>query len=107
MTPEALLAEIRELRALVASWKNKPGESTVDSDRWTRVVHSVQQLSASVPEASRREIHAELQDLITALKGSQGDIQGRLREIRDGRKGLKGYGNLRSHRQGQRIRTEV
>ncbi len=106
MTPEELLAEIRELRELVASW-TKPGESEVEPDRWTRVVNSVQKLSPSVPEGTRRAIQGELQELITSLKGSQGDIQGRLREIRDGRQGLKGYAGLRSHRRGQRIRTEV
>ena len=106
MTAELLLAELRSLCDGAVTWE--AGAAEADAERWQRAIVAIRTLKAEdVPNSLRDELQEAVRAAAAAIEAHQGRINGRLRDIRAGREALRGYGGLRAHREGQRIRTEV
>jgi hypothetical protein len=101
MDLEVLIADLQELRDALDN------DDLVAPERLRSVALGARDVAGSLsPEEGQR-----LSDAISGLSRSVGDHRDRmgekLRELGQSRKAMRGYGGLRSHRQGQKIRTKA
>lgn len=96
-----LLSELRALVALLGS------DEEVDAGRVRRAVQGAVEIAPELDQDAGRM----LLDAVRALQAAGGSRQRRTEEqlhtLRSGKRAMKGYGGLRSHKSGQRVRVKA
>ena len=96
-----LLSEIRDLC-------DRLDEDEMPSPAKLRsVATGARDIASLIDMEQGRELAQAMQDLADAGLRFNDRILDRLRSLQQGRKALKGYGRLRSNKQGQRIRKKA
>ncbi len=98
---EGLLAE---LEGFGRAWR--AGEEP-DGARVSAVLSAARELAPSLDEGRGERLSAAIGRAITAAGERHRRLADKLKELADGRRAVRGYGSLRSHKLGQKIRVKV
>ena len=96
-----LLAEISEICARLDR------DDMPSPERLRAVATGARDIATVLDMEQGRELAAAMQRLAESGQAFNDRIQEQLRGLHSGRKALKGYGNLRSNKQGQRVRKKA
>ena len=96
-----LLAELDATRCLVEAGDD------VDVAACEALIGRVNQHAASASRADLEALQAGVEAMTAAVHARMGEIDGKLKKIREGHRGVHGYGSLRSHSTAQRLRKRV
>ncbi|HJN74018.1 MAG TPA: hypothetical protein QGF58_08815 [Myxococcota bacterium] len=97
----SLPGQIRELTERVRDGRE------VDPLETAELFARIQAAGSSLGPADVKEIEELLGDLEVAIYEGQAKVQERLQHSGRGRRALKGYGYVRSHKRGQRMRKKA
>ncbi len=98
---EALLTELEDLGR---SWES---DEEADGARVSEALGVARELAPSLDEAQGDRLSAAIDRVIRAAGGRRERLAGKLKELADGRRAVRGYGSLKSHKLGQKIRVKV
>ncbi len=102
MTDAALLlAEIHGL------FEQLDQDEFVEPERMRSVATGARDIASTLEMTQGRELAAAMSRLAVAAEGWKDRAEERLKVIVHGRRALRSYGGLRSHKQGQRIRKKA
>jgi len=79
----------------------------VDPERMRDVATGARDIASTLEMAQGRELAAAMRRLSQAAEGWKERAAQRLKDLVQGRRALRSYGGLRSHKQGQRIRKKA
>lgn len=101
MSASGLLEELEAARAVV-----ERGED-VDIAACEALIGRVNAHAAGAPRAELEALQAAVQALTDSVQERMRDIDAQLQKIQEGRRGVHGYAQLRSHSTAQRLRKRV
>jgi len=96
-----LVRELEVLAVLLCT------EEAVDPRRIREAVAGAVALAPSLDQDAGRALLVAVEAMQQAAAAHQERTADRLGELRAGRRAMKGYGGLRSHKSGQRVRTKA
>ncbi len=102
MTSSALL--LAEIQALV---QRLDDDDMPEPERLRAVATGARDIASTLEMAQGRELARAMKQLADAGQRFNDRIQEQLKSIHSGRKAMRGYGNLRANRQGQRVRKKA
>ncbi len=96
-----LLSELQALVGLLCS------DEEVDPARIRRAVRGAVEIAPSLEQDAGRSLVTAVNALQDAAHAQQERTAERLQDLRSGKRAMKGYGSLRSHKSGQRVRVKA
>ena len=96
-----LLAELSELTAALDS------DDLVSPDRLRAAAVGAREVAPSLSQEEGVELAAAVSELSQAVVAHRDRMGEKLRSLGQSRRALRGYGQLRAHRQGQQVITKV
>ena len=96
-----LLSELRALVVLLCS------DEEVDAARIRRAVQGAVEIAPELEQRQGRALLDAVNALQDAARAQQERTADRLQSMKAGKRAMKGYGSLRSHKSGQRVRTKA
>jgi len=101
MTPRALIAEFE---AFTAAWE---ADEVPEQARINAAMQVSRELAPSLDPEHGAALMSAVDDAFAAASAHCDRIASKLVTLQDGKRAVRGYGSLKSHKEGQRIRVKA
>lgn len=95
---------LAELEGFKASWE---ADEEPDGVRVSAALVGARELAPALDEGQGALLSAAVEGAISAADERYKRLAGKLKELSEGRRAVKGYGSLKSNKQGQKIRVKA